>query len=146
MRRLALSLLTGLAICASPLVSRADFVPWSYNFTPSSLVVPADAPGTGGLDMTNEPTKNADGTSDVVITNIRAFSSAPRNHPDLFTHANYGFKLVLTDLLSGQFSTLHFAGFFTGAISQTSANVHTTFTAPLSQSVVLGGHTYTINL
>jgi hypothetical protein len=125
---------------------RADFVPWSYNFTPSALVIPADNHGTGGLALTNEPANRADGTSDVVITNVRTFSSALRSGPDQFAHADFGFSLVLTDLLSKQSAKMKFAGFFSGSFSQTSANVQATYTAPLVQTVELGGHTYTVNL
>jgi hypothetical protein len=146
MKRLVFPLFTTLVFFASPLVIRADFVSWSYNFTPSSLAIPADSPGTGGLTLTNEPTKQADGTSDVVVTNIRAFSSAPRNHPDTFTHANFSFSLVLTDLASHQSATTSFSGFFSGSISQTSSNVQATYTAPLTRTLSLGGHTYTVNL
>src|SRR5437660_6050812 len=102
---------------------RADFVAWSYNWTPSALALPADVPGTGGISLTNEPTKNADGTSDVVVTNIRAFSSASRSTPDHFTHAAYTFSLVLTDLASNQSTTMKFSGFFSGSLSATSANI-----------------------
>jgi hypothetical protein len=126
--------------------AHADFVPWSYNFTPSALSIAADSPGTGGLSLTNEPTKRADGTSDVVVTNIRAFSSALRGSPDHFTHAAYSFTLVLTDLTSHQSATLKFSGFFSGSFSATSSNIQNTYTAPLIQTVTLGGHMYTVNL
>jgi hypothetical protein len=146
MKRLVFPLLTTLVFFASPLVIRADFVSWQYNFTPSAIAIPANSPGTGGLTLTNEPTKQADGTSDVVVTNIRAFSSAARNHPDTFTHAVFSFSLVLTDLASHQSATSTFSGFFSGTISQTSANVLATYTAPLTRTFTLGGHVYTVNL
>jgi hypothetical protein len=126
--------------------ARADFVPWSYNWEPSSLTIKAGGAGTGGLALTDEPLKHADGTSDVVVTNIRAFSSATRNNPDVLTHAAFSFKLVLRDEKSNQTAVLSFGGFFDGTISATSANVKATFTAPLFQTVKLGGHTFTINL
>ncbi len=138
----ALATLATLGLCQA----RADFVAWSYNFTPSALSLPADVPGTGGVSLTNEPTKKADGTSDVVVTNIRAFSSAPRSNPDHFTHAAYTFTLVLTDLASSQSTTMKFNGFFSGTISATSANLGNTFTPPLTQTVTLGGHVYAVNL
>jgi hypothetical protein len=141
---LVAAVLAATAFSVAP--AHADFVPWSYNFTPSALSIAADSPGTGGLSLTNEPTKRADGTSDVVVTNIRAFSSASRGTPDHFTHAAYSFSLVLTDLGSSQSATLKFSGFFTGFFSATSSNIQNTFTAPLMQTVTLGGHTYTVNL
>src|SRR5712691_11329348 len=64
---------------------RGDFVPWTYNFGRSPLVVPSNNSlginntGTGGLTLTDESTHDADGSSDIVGTNIQSFSSAPRN-------------------------------------------------------------------
>jgi hypothetical protein len=126
--------------------ARADFVPWSYNWEPSALAIKAGGAGTGGLNMTDEPLKHADGTSDVVVTNLRAFSDASRSKPDVFNHAAVSFTLLLKDELSNKTATLTFAGFFNGTISATSANVQFTATAPLTEMVKLGGHTYTIAL
>src|SRR6266849_5092854 len=135
-----------LALVFSPLSARADFVPWTYNFGRSPVAVPAGGLSTGGLSLTDESTHQADGTSDIVATNIRAFSSAPRNHPDTFSNSPYTLSLFLKDNASGQSTTLVFHGVFNGSISSTSANVTTTFTAPLSETVKLGSNTYTINL
>jgi hypothetical protein len=126
--------------------TRADFVPWSYNWEPSTLSIKAGGAGTGGLSFTDEPLKHADGTSDVVVTNIRAFSSATRSQPDLITKAAMTFTLVLKDELSNQTATLKFGGFFNGSISATSANVQFTPTVPLTETVKLGNNTYTVNL
>jgi hypothetical protein len=124
----------------------ADFVPWSYNWEPSSLFIHADGSTTAGLSLTNEPLKTAMGTSDVVVTNIRAFSTAPRNKPDHFTHAAYTFTMVLKDLLSGQSAVFKFGGFFSGTLSSTSANVTTTYTPQLAAGAILGGHLYLVKL
>ena len=134
-----------LVLCSQARV-RADFVSWSYNWTPSALALPADVPGTGGLSLTNEPTKNADGTSDVVVTNIRGFSSASRSMPDHFTHAAYSFALVLTDLASGQVAHMSFTGFFSGTLSATSSNIANNFGGPISGTATLGGHTYVVTM
>src|SRR6266567_9302366 len=75
--------------------AREDFVPCSYNWEPSALSIKAGGAGTGGLSLTDEPIKHADGTSDIVVTNIRAFSSAARSTPDTFTSAPISFKLLL---------------------------------------------------
>jgi PEP-CTERM motif len=127
-------------------LARADFVPWSYNWEPSTLAIKAGGAGTGGLNMTDEPLKHADGTSDIVVTNLRAFSSAARSTPDIFNHAAVSFTLLLKDELSNKSATLTFNGFFNGTISATSSNVVFTPTAPLTQTVKLGTNTYTINL
>jgi hypothetical protein len=142
----ALVLAAFVALAMGPARAQAGFVSWSYNWTPSALALPADVPGSGGLSLTNEPTKNADGTSDVVVTNIRGFSSAPRSTPDKFTHAAYTFNLVLTDLASGQAAHMSFTGFFSGIMSATSSNIANTFTGITSHTAVLGGNTYTVAL
>jgi hypothetical protein len=148
MKRPTTTLFTALFAVAAFSMSqvRADFVPWSYNWEPSALSVKAGGASTGGLSFTDEPIKHADGTSDIVVTNIRAFSSASRSKPDVFTNAAISFSLVLKDELSNQTATLKFSGLFNGTISATSANVRFTPTVPLIETVKLGGHTYTVNL
>jgi hypothetical protein len=148
MHRVAKAVLTAVFVVAAFGLSqaRADFVPWSYNWEPSALVIKAGGAGTGGLNMTDEPLKHADGTSDVVVTNIRAFSSASRGTPDVFNHAAVSFSLLLKDEMSSKTATLTFGGFFNGMISATSSNVTFTPTAPLTQTVKLGANTYTIDL
>ena len=144
--------LTTLLVVAGYGVSqaRADFVPWTYNFGRSPVVVPStnslgiNNTGTGGLSLTDEQTHHADGSSDIVATNIRAFSSAPRTRPDRFTNAPYTLSLFLQDDASKQSTTLAFHGVFNGFISATSANVTTTFTAPLTETVKLGDNTFTV--
>jgi hypothetical protein len=148
MKRPTTVLLTALLALTAFGVSqtRADFVPWSYNWEPSALSIKAGGAGTGGLSFTDEPLKHADGTSDVVVTNIRAFSDATRTKPDVFTNAAMSFTLILKDELSNKTATLKFSGLFNGTISATSANVRFTPTAPLTETVKLGNNTYTVNL
>jgi hypothetical protein len=138
--------LASLVLLVSPFLARADFVPWTYNFGRSPVAVPANVGGTGGLTLTDEQTHQADGTSDIVATNIRAFSSALRNQPDTFSNSPYTLSLFLKDNASGQSTTLSFKGVFNGIISATSSNVTTTFIGQLAQTVKLGSNTYTVNL
>ncbi|HEV3238010.1 MAG TPA: hypothetical protein VGZ25_13555 [Gemmataceae bacterium] len=126
--------------------AHASFVPWTYNWGRSPIAVQADSPGTGGLSLTDETTLHAVGTSDIVATNIRSFSSAPRTAPDHFTAKPYTLSLFLKDDASGQSTTLTFSGTFSGALSSNSANITTAFTGKISQTVTLGKHTYTVSL
>jgi hypothetical protein len=126
--------------------AHASFVPWTYNWGRSPIAVQADSPGTGGLSLTDETTLHAVGTSDIVATNIRSFSSAPRTAPDHFTAKPYTLSLFLKDDASGQSTTLNFSGTFSGALSSASANIKTLFTGQVTQTVKLGAHTYTVNL
>jgi hypothetical protein len=134
---------------------------WSYNFTPNVpqnqvTADPRSDGGTpGGVNLTNEPTKFATGSSDVVVTNIRAFSAALPTSPDTFgpSSGNWSEGLVLTDVASGQSSNLTFTGKFNGAISGGdpthniggNSNITTTLD-PQTQSVTLGNNTYTVSL
>jgi hypothetical protein len=143
MKRIFAALLATTLIALGAAQARADFVPWTYNWEPSSLSLKA---GTGGLSFTDEPAKHADGTSDVVVTNIRAFSSATRSNPDVITNGSMSFSLLLTDNTSGKSATLKFNGMFSGNFSATSANVQFTPTAPITETVKLGANTYIIKL
>src|SRR5262249_24821955 len=121
-------------------------VGYDYSWTPSSLVVAADNGGTGGISMTLQALQHADGSSDVVATNLRTFSSAPRTSPDTVTHGDYSLTLSLTDTASGATGTVTFTGYFSGTFSTTSANVANAFTGDTTQTLTLGGHVYTITI
>jgi hypothetical protein len=126
--------------------ARADLIDWSYNWSRSPLAVPADVPGTGGITLTDESSHNAKGSSDIVATNIRTFSSATSAAPDHFTNKAYSLFLSLTDTDSGKSANLTFSGVFNGTVSATSANITSTFTGQTTQMVKLGNNTYTVTL
>jgi hypothetical protein len=136
---LALLLLAGVS-------ARADLIQWGYNWEPNSTNVAADGSGTGHLGLTNEPSNAAAGTSNTVITNIRAFSTAPSATPDVFNHANFSFTMSLQDLASSQGGTVSFSGFFSGTLTANNANIKANFTSPTTQTLTLGGNTYTVTL
>jgi hypothetical protein len=124
----------------------AGFVGWDYAWTPSSLVVAADSGGTGGISMTLQAQAHADGTSDIIATNLRTFSSAPRTIPDSVAKGTYSLTLALTDTASGEHGTVTFNGYFSGTFSTTSANVQNNFSGDTTQTLTLGGHTYKITI
>jgi hypothetical protein len=126
--------------------AKADFVPWTYNWARSPISLAADTPGTGGLTLTDQPLGHAIGSSDIVATNIRTFSSATRTSPDKFSNRGYTLTLFLQDDKSGASKALTFSGFFSGALSSNSANLLNTFTGAVSQTAALGGHTYTVTI
>jgi len=126
---------------------RADPIAWTYNFTPSVNSLAADPPGTGGVSLTNEPTKNAINSSDVVITNLKDFSTAPAANPDkLSTGGAYAVTLVLTDSLSGEHATLTFTGKLSGTFSANNSNITNAFTGQTTQTVTLGKYDYTVSM
>jgi hypothetical protein len=144
----------GLLCLAGP-QARADLIPapnaqWSYNFTPSQTFVSAAAPGTGTVSFTNEPTKSATGSSDVVITNLKVSSTAPATGGDTFGTNGGAWKvgLVLTDTASGTNSgTLWFTGKLGGNFSSSNSNVTDTFTGKTSYTwTANNGNVYTVSL
>jgi hypothetical protein len=126
--------------------ARADFIAWTYNWTPSAPTITADSPGTGGINMTNEPTKGASDTSDTVATNLRTFSSASAATPDKFTDKAYSLTLFLQDDASGASGTMVFHGAFSGTLSATNAKITNTFTGDLTQELTLGDNKYTVTI
>jgi PEP-CTERM motif len=136
---LALVMLSGTAV-------RADFIPWTYNWTRNPIAVPADPGGTGGIALTNEPVNHAVGSSDIVATELRTFSSASASTPDTFTNAPFSLTLTLTDDNSHQTTSLTFNGVFNGSFSAGSANITASWTGSTSQTVVLGNDTYAVSM
>jgi hypothetical protein len=127
--------------------ARAAFVQWSYNWSrvPSD-VISADAVGTSRISLTDEPLGRATNSSDIVATNIRVFSDAPRATPNNFLAAAYALTLRLTDDASGESGALTFSGVFNGTASASSADIQTSFTSPTTAELVLGGNRYVVSL
>jgi hypothetical protein len=128
-------------------LSSAPAVAWTYNFTPSVNSVAADPPGSGGVSFTNEPTKSANNSSDVVITNLRDFSTATTASPDkLSANGAYSVTLVLTDSASGEHATLTFTGKLGGTFSANNSNITNTWTGQTTQVATLGSNNYTVSV
>jgi len=146
---LLLSTLTVLVLAGS--VARADYVPFSYNFSPINPNSPpwpgapsalptlnsdtANAPGLNPppskIQLSNEPGVPEAASTNIVATNISVISSATRNHEDSFfdggssTTSSGGFALRLNikDLQSNAETALDFHGRFVGNLSSTSSNL-----------------------
>lgn len=125
--------------------ARADLIQWGYNWTPSTARISATQ-GTGYLKLTNTPSNTASGSSNTVVTNIATYSTAPRSSPDQFSSTPVAYTLQLTDSASKASGSLTFSGHFSGTISGTSAHVHLAFPSPETQSLTLGGNTYTVSM
>ena len=125
--------------------ARADLIPWTYNWAPGPTVVTSDT-GAGRLELTNEPMGHALGDSDIVATNIKAFSTATPDAPDVFTSRAYALSLTLRDTASGATGVLTFTGEFSGTLTSGSSNVTNAFTGLTTQTITLGKNTYTVNI
>jgi hypothetical protein len=130
-----------LALLVLTASGRADTI-WSYDWTPSSSKVNANAGGPGYLTLTNEPDHTATGSSNTVITNIQAASTASSSNPATFNQVPISFALQLEDATSKATSTVTFSGYFGGYITANSANVQLTFTTPTTETLTLGGNQY----
>jgi hypothetical protein len=138
---------TALALCLfTGARARADFVNWSYNWTPSSSAIFADNPSMGRINLSNEPGGTAVGDSFIVATNIKTASTADPATPATFTNAAYGLTLTIVDGASGKTGNLSFNGVFNGTLSSQNAIIMNGFTGPTTQSVQLGNHLYTVQI
>jgi hypothetical protein len=140
--------LLGLAL-ASVLFSaggaRADLIPWTYNWAPGPTIVTSDT-GAGRLVLSNEPQGHALGDSDVVATNIHAFSSASPDAPDVFTNRPYALSMTLKDTASGATGVLTFTGEFSGTLTSGSAQITNAFTGLTTQQIALGNNVYVVTI
>ncbi len=126
--------------------ARADFVDWSYNWTPSATEIFADKSSMGKITLSNESSGTATGDSYIVATNIQTVSSATSQNPAKFTDAPYSLTLIITDGPSGKSNSMVFSGKFNGTLAQKSAIILNTFTNDQIQSKVIGDHIYTVNI
>src|SRR5262249_7343355 len=138
------AIFVGLLAPAAPV--RAEFIPWQYNWSRSPSIVPADAPGTGFVKLTDESLHSASGDSDIVATNLRVVSIAPPNHPDVFTTKAYTLPLFLLDTMSGKSGTLSFTGLLNGTASSLSSLIRNTFTGDQTKELILGQSRYTVTI
>jgi hypothetical protein len=111
--------------------------------------VTADGNPAAGVTFTNEPTGSAIGNSDIVATNMRVFSAAPGNAPDMITNGAYKLVLNLTATdannqpLTG---TMTFTGQLNGTLSKDNSNITNVFSSDVQQTLTLGGTTFTVSL
>ena len=71
-----------IALLGATTTGRADPIPWTYNWSSSPSKINADAPGTGYLELTDEPWRSAYDNSNIVATNLRVYSTAPASSPE----------------------------------------------------------------
>jgi hypothetical protein len=144
---LALVLFGGTGVQAASLPP--DNVQWTYNFSPGAAAVTADANPSAGVSFTNEPTKAAVGSSDVVATNLRGFSTATSAAPDVMSSSGaytLNLQLSTSDANGPHTATLSFSGKLTGKFSAESSNIRNVFGADSMQTVQLGDYNFTVSL
>jgi hypothetical protein len=123
--------------------ARANFVPWTYNWSPGSAFL-SSTTGSGRLYTSNEPLGTVDGSSNIVVTDLRTASTAPRDHPDVFTNVAFTASLTIVDKLNNLTGTASFSGVFNGTISSGSAQLEFKLTSPQKVDVQLGKDLFAI--
>jgi hypothetical protein len=145
---LALLLLFGAGVQASPIPP--DQIAWTYNWSPGAPAVLADGNPSAGVTFTNEPTKAAVGSSDIVASNLRVFSSATAAAPDMLTGSNGNYVLTLqlsaNDNGTPFNASLTFSGTLAGSLSAENANVANMFTDAGPKVADLGTFRFTVSL
>jgi len=156
-----------IAVTAAPAdIVSPDQLSWTYNFAPvvpgthnalpAVTADPKPGGGVAGVTFTNELTQTATGSSDVVATNLRVFSSSAAGSPDTLTyHGNPGdsgaYGLMLTISTPDGSKTLTFTGGLSTmpgkGFSAESANIKNVFdAATMEQTFSLGNYTFTVTM
>jgi hypothetical protein len=125
--------------------AHASLISWGYDWSATPSFVTA---GAGKITLSNELFHLAVGNSDVVATNLQAFSTAAPTAPDTFTvlDGNYSLKLTIFDAASNTSGFLTFTGQLQGKFSEFNANVTNTWFAPTTKSLFLGTNVYTVTM
>jgi hypothetical protein len=145
-RLLPFAALTILAL-AAPL--RADPVAWSYSWSPTNDTLDFGSKSSkGSISLSSLPMQDAFGNSNIIASYIDLKSNAKVLHPIKLGVSDGGYQLNLTikDTASGKSGTLNFTGQFQGSFSSKSANLTNSFTGLTTQSMSLGGDTYTVTI
>ena len=145
--------------------SRAADIPWTFNWTAtggSDLTAPSAgfyhlASNTSGtyLQLTNEPFGKsfgtAAGTSDLTMTGIKVFSTAPAitlGSPSFSGSGPVTFTLTLTDQTSGMTHNFQYAvqfgGYANSGASQVTANLTPVGSSSAFNDVQVGNSLYTV--
>src|SRR5262245_39058189 len=107
---------TAVAVLLSTPLARADFLAWSYIWSPLPFVLPAEGEGTGGITVTTRSSGYAMGSADTVVGYLTTFSSATADIPDRFINKSYSLQLDLTDEASRTSGSLTFTGLLNGTL------------------------------
>jgi hypothetical protein len=145
---LRLLLLTGLVVLAQS-QAHAEPIEFTYHWSiqPSTVVT-----GTTGSvlvvpqpDPTSPVTLQAGVQSAILGATITTNSSAGAVDPNSF-HASFNAVLQVTDTLSGKSGDVSFGANIAGTLNATSSTLVSTFSNPVTQSLTLGTHEYSITI
>jgi PEP-CTERM motif len=152
MKHFFMRLLFTLAVAAvGHSAARAELIDFSYQWAANPTTVSS---GTGLVSITPQPKGTsqfdtvAGGAAFIPSVSITTTSSALDSAPDVYPGAGggkFGLALTLTDAASGHTGTLTFSGSVSGQLSSQTINTLTaTFDTPLTQTLTLGSHVYSV--
>jgi hypothetical protein len=162
-------LLVLVAVTAAPADVNPSLLQWTYSFSPvvpgthdslaAVIADPKPGGGVAGVTFTRsetDPAQVATGSSDVVATNLRVFSTSMASSPDTLTyHGSAGdsgaYALTMTVSTADGSHTLTFTGgLYTEpdqGFSSESANIRNKFDdATKTQTFTLGNYTFTVEM
>jgi hypothetical protein len=135
--------------------AQAPYVHFSYHYgiSPSAVIL-----GTNSATLNGKSTGSVDfalvrgggaaahlggAATALPIGFVMTISSADPNKPDIF-HANFSVTLRLQD--GGAKGELHFKGRIDGTLDAFASHLKVTFQSPLTQTITLGKHVYTVTM
>lgn len=102
--------------------------------------------GVSGVELIAPSYGSANGSREVVLTNLRAFASPPGDSPHVLTDAAYRLSVTILDVASMTFGTVSLTGVLNGMFTREAASISNTFTGEDAQSIRLGNNVYTVSL
>jgi len=134
-----------LLVPAAP--ASAAFIKWDYAWTRNPATIYSDTSKTSYITLTEQPgLVQANGSTDIVATNLKTFSDASPEHQATFTDKPYTLTLYILDVQSGQSGTLQFSGLLNGLVSMASAEITNQFTGSTTGSLMLGTSFYQVQM
>src|SRR5262245_16847043 len=133
----------------APGALRAETVNYSYSWSalPSTVINPPGATGSVLFALTPDgstsSTLNDPSPTVLPAANAQTTSSAGANSPDKFDVA-YSLKLHLTE--GANSGDLTFSGHITGNLTGVSSTLVATFDSPVTRTLALGTHLFTVTI
>jgi hypothetical protein len=155
MKRAALFCLAAACLFGAGPTAQASTIPvdtfdWGYHFEPGghalNFIHTGHAwgvvilPGTGGSDDMH----TAPGVSTSISTKVWAYSTATAAHPQTVSGLPFAVNIKLTDQASGLSEYVSFGGTLAGNLWDKGSTLSPTFFGPLSKSVDIDHHLYTV--
>lgn len=138
------------AVCAAFFLAgseaRAEVIHWTYSWTASPNVLPADDNGSGGVAFTNSRPHDVTGSGPFLATYLLSFSDADPGHPDHLRNRKVQLTLHLTDDQTHTSGQMTFTGLVDGWFTGSAAHLTLSFLGPLKRRLHLGHHFYDVTV